>query len=72
VQVQETCARLVNELAELLDCPSFSPLAVGVLCNRGNHIIVTHSADDIEKGLLILLEKVKRILKFKINLEINV
>ena len=64
--MQDSCAKLVNELANLLESPSFAPLAVGVVCNRENRIVVTHSADDVEKSLFILLDKVKNNLHKKI------
>ena len=61
LQVQETCARLVIELANLLDSPSFAPLTIGVYCNQENRITVTHTADDVQKGLFDLLDKVMNI-----------
>jgi len=57
--VQETCARLMNDLSLLLESPSFVPISVGVACDPLTHIItVTHSGKDIEKAALDLLQQV--------------
>lgn len=48
----------MKDLAKLLENPAFIPLSVGVSCNQHNVITVTHTADDIEKSLRYLLNKV--------------
>lgn len=56
----------MKDLAVLLESPAFVPLSIGVgCCNQENVITVTHTAEDIEKALLDLLEKVKK--KFQVH-----
>lgn len=56
--MQDTCSRLLNDLKCQLNSPHFSPIAIDV-SNSGNcRIIVTPSANDIEKSLLQLLREV--------------
>lgn len=57
-QVQETCARLMSSVTEMLESPAFVPLSVGVICDQQSQVKVTHTAADIENALLKLLDEV--------------
>lgn len=55
----------MKDLAVLLGSPAFVPLSIDVgCCNKENVITVTHTAEDIEKALLDLLEKVRKSFQF--------
>jgi hypothetical protein len=55
----------MKDLAILLGSPAFVPLSIGVgCCHQENVITVTNTAEDIEKSLIDLLEKVRNLMPF--------
>lgn len=62
----------MKDLAILLGSPAFVPLSIGVgCCHQENVITVTNTAEDIEKSLIDLLEKVRNLMPFFLNMNNN-